>query len=129
MKDVNINYAYLLKNCSYRLLSLLEAAFPQYDLVEHFDVYAVPVDTLRAMSRAGLLQAPRFRPAIASRIHFMAGELPAAQVELAQHLVDDAVASADTEALNGLPAEQQRLVVDLAYEYSRFKAKRRLGNG
>lgn len=124
LKDVNINYAYLLKNCSYRLLSLLEAAFPQYDLVEHFDVYAVPVDTLRAMSRAGLLQAPRFRPAIASRIHFMAGELPAAQVELAQHLVDDAVASADTEALNGLPAEQQRLVVDLAYEYSRFKAKK-----
>lgn len=124
LKDININYAYLLENCSYRLLSLLEAAFPQYDLVDDFDVYAVPVDTLRTLGGAGLLEAPRFRPAIASRIHFLVGELADEQVELAQRLVDDAVAPADTEALAQLPAEQQRLVVDLAYEYSRFKAKK-----
>ncbi|WP_028672108.1 DUF4105 domain-containing protein [Saccharospirillum impatiens] len=124
LKDININYAYLLKNCSYRLLGLIEAAFPQYDLVEDFDVYAVPVDTLRALARVGLVQTPGFRPAIASRIHFLASELPRAQVQLAQRLVDNAVASTDTGALNELPAGQQRLVVDLAYEYSRFKAKK-----
>lgn len=124
LKDVNINYAYLLKNCSYRLLSLLEAAFPHYDLVDDFDVYAVPVDTLRKLDSVGLLQAPRFRPAIASRIHFMAEALTEDRLELSQRLVDDAVSAADTKTLAELPADQQRLVVDLAYEYSRFKAKK-----
>ncbi len=124
LKDVNFNYAYLLKNCSYRLLSVMEAAFPEYDLLESFDVYAVPIDTLRALNQAGLLAQPEYRPAIASRIAYMANLSSGRQKAIAQSLVDQGVDSTLTSELEALPGEAERRVVDLAYEYSRYKAKK-----
>lgn len=124
LKDVNFNYAYLLRNCSYRLLSIMEAAFPEYDLVKKFDVYAVPIDTLRVLNEVGLLGDPRYRPAIASRIHYMATDMAKEDIELSRLLVDNGVEPPETETTGALPEDNQRQVLDLAYEYSRFKAKK-----
>ena len=128
LKDINFHYAYLLKNCSYRLLSVMEAAFPELDLVSEYDAYAVPIDTLRTLERAGLLDEPHYRPAIASRIAYLRRRLPSSGNELARRLVDDGVSDNRQQALADYSQDQQGNIIDLAYEYSRFKAKRDEGD-
>jgi len=128
LKDINFHYAYLLKNCSYRLLSVMEAAFPELDLLSEYDTYAVPIDTLRTLERAGLLDKPDYRPAIASRIAYLQRQVSASGNELARRLVDDGVSDDQREVLADFPQDEQGRIIDLAYEYSRFKAKRAEGD-
>lgn len=55
--DIKFDYYFLNENCSYRLLSLLDAVKPEAKLssIKNFPVYAIPVDTVRVLDDAGLI--------------------------------------------------------------------------
>ncbi len=56
-------YFYLSENCSYQALSVLEAAAPRLQLLEHAKVVVVPLDAIRTLYGVpGLVRSTRYYP-------------------------------------------------------------------
>ncbi len=65
MDEIGFPYYFFYQNCSYRLLSLLEIADPELDLIDRFNMWTIPTDTVRAVvGQDGLLQGVRYRPSV-----------------------------------------------------------------
>ena len=82
MREVGSDYLFFTENCAYMLLSLLDTANEQSDLVAEFRdpvPFVIPVDTVRAARDAGVLGEPVFRPSQARTLAQRFDELPAAQ--------------------------------------------------
>ncbi len=69
---INFDYFFFRENCSYRLLALIDAVRPQARLSSYdsFPLYAIPVDTVRALKKAGLIKNRVYRPSLASQIKY-----------------------------------------------------------
>jgi hypothetical protein len=66
---IYFDYFFLKENCSYQLLSLLEAARPELDLQDQFNLWVIPSDTVRVVqSIPGLVKDRFYRPSRLSRI-------------------------------------------------------------
>lgn len=66
-------YFFVGENCSYHLLSLLEAIEPRWNLRSQFHAMTLPLDTIRALDRQASAQgvfwtSVRFRPALLDRL-------------------------------------------------------------
>ena len=70
VKGVDFDYYFFRENCSYRLLALLDVMRPGVQLTGEadFPVYAIPVDTVRALDDAGLILSRKFRASLATQI-------------------------------------------------------------
>ena len=119
LRGINFAYYFFDENCSYRILELLEVARPGLDLTSAFPLTAIPIDTVRAVQRAGLVRDKHFRPAqgteLKQRLATVPPELHKTVIELsasAQRLDD-----ADMQALD--PATRAGLI-DAAYKYLRY---------
>lgn len=68
--DVDFDYYFFRENCSYRLLALLDAVKPEAALTsgDAFAVYAIPVDTVRALEQKNLIRHKQYRPSLASQL-------------------------------------------------------------
>lgn len=67
------NYYFFDENCSYHLLSLLDAAHPEWRLTDGFTWWAIPLDTVRAVTDTpGLLKAKRYRPSNSTELRYRA---------------------------------------------------------
>jgi len=62
------DYFFLEENCSYNLLWLIEVAKQNGGLTDKFNFKAIPIDTLRAVERAGLIQKTLYRPSKRKKI-------------------------------------------------------------
>ena len=56
LKDIYTDYYFFDENCSYMVLFLLEAARPGLHLTDDF-LWVIPLDTVRAVQRAGLVES------------------------------------------------------------------------
>ncbi len=60
-----IDYWYLTENCSYHMLSILEAADPSVDILSKLDRYVIPADTVRVLwNKTDLVEGYTYRPSI-----------------------------------------------------------------
>lgn len=76
VKGIRFEYFFLRENCSYRLLALLDVAREGVDLsLDSHPVYAVPVDVVRDIDRAGMIAERHYRPARQSRLLQMMQQL------------------------------------------------------
>jgi len=82
LKDTYADYFFFTENCSYNLLWLLEVARSDTNLVELFDVKAIPIDTIRAVKEAGFIEDIHFRPSKTKRIKAIMIEEKKAEGEL-----------------------------------------------
>src|SRR5690554_373867 len=88
LDKIRFDYWFFDENCSYQLLALLSVAGDELDLTRGFDLKALPVDTIRALDQAQLLQQEAsFRPAFATRLHNMSQQVNAAELAAVQQLV------------------------------------------
>ncbi len=111
------DYFFVKENCSYHLLSLLEAARPDLDLTSRFHVWTVPTDTLRAVTEVpGLVTGIRFRPSRGTIIRAEQDALPKPQVRLARGLAAGRI-DPEGDALAALPPKARALVLDLGHDY------------
>ena len=53
LRSAGLDYYFLDENCSYQLLTLLEAARPSLHLLDQFGLWAIPADTVRAVAHEG----------------------------------------------------------------------------
>ncbi|MBE9568625.1 MAG: DUF4105 domain-containing protein, partial [Proteobacteria bacterium] len=120
VKTINFDYYFFDENCSYRLLELLEVARPGIELTDEFVITAIPVDTVRAIKRAGLIASVSYRPARATKIQFMLKQVPEQHRDIVLRLSKD-IAVSDSKEFTDLSEEEQKKVVDIAYKYLRYQ--------
>ncbi len=76
VKGIHFEYFFLRENCSYRLLALLDVARPGLALsYDSHPVFAAPVDIVRDVINAGLVETTHYRPAMGTRLRQMAAQL------------------------------------------------------
>lgn len=124
LKNVTFDYFFFTENCSYRLLELLEVARPSAELTDEFAVTAIPVDTVRAIEREGMLTTATYRPSrgavLQSRI-----QLLNADEENTLSEVMESSNPAVTDLLAHLPENRQLFIAETAYKLIRFRQNKR----
>ncbi|MEO8040042.1 MAG: DUF4105 domain-containing protein [Betaproteobacteria bacterium] len=123
---IRFDYYFLDENCSYQLLSLLDVARPDLNLTERFPLWAIPADTVRAVTDVpGLVRRVVYRPARSTELTYRAAFAPPSEARLARTLAAGEVAL-DTPVLGALPTSERARVLELAYDeldYRRLAGK------
>ena len=115
------DYFFFDENCSYQLLTLLEAADPGLRLVDRFGGRVVPADTIRAvLDQPGLVRRLVSRPSLVSLMTERKARLDGREI----HAAEDWARSPPEGAapnLGGVPVDRQAQVIDAAYDYLRYR--------
>jgi uncharacterized protein DUF4105 len=114
-------YFFFDENCSYHLLGLLQVARPELELTAPFRLWALPSDTVRALTRQpGLVTRTVYRPAnatiIGQRLNRMSGEERTIAKELSLRK-----ASATDPRLRALPADRAAAVIETSHDYVNYR--------
>jgi hypothetical protein len=124
LKDVNFDYYFLDENCSFRLLELIEVARPDTDLLSNFRLAEVPVNTVRALDRAGLIAERVYRPSKAMELEQVRQVLSPEERRLASQLMRSMGITEQPE-YQALAPERRHLVARAAYQAIRFRDRTR----
>jgi hypothetical protein len=91
MHMVGIPYYFADHNCSYRLLTYLEAVRPDLDLTSDASYFVLPIDTIRTMDQAGLVERTGvgFEPSIRRRLEARLAEMTPSQKTEFRHARGD----------------------------------------
>ncbi len=70
VKGIDFDYYFFRENCAYRLLALLDVIRPGLQLTgkNDFPLYAIPVDTVRALDEQNLISTRTFRASLVTQI-------------------------------------------------------------
>lgn len=118
----HFDYYFFDENCAYHLLSLLEVARPGLQLTDRFQWWAIPSDTVRAVTdQAGLLKRVVYRPASVTIMRQRLKQMSADQGRLARDLGQQRI-DANNDRIRELPALDQARVLELGYEYTAYEA-------
>jgi hypothetical protein len=121
MGSTYFGYYFFTKNCSYQLLTLLEAADDDLDVSAGFRLGVIPADTVRVLlAQPGLAGAPHYRPSYVTETKARRARLSADELAAATRLgrkVDDA----GLGALTPFPPPRQALILDSAHDYLRYR--------
>lgn len=80
--NAQIPYYFIDENCSYRLLSFLEAVRPNVELVTDLSPVVLPADTVRLLLEKGFADPdPQFRSSILRRLNYRVGKFSENQNE------------------------------------------------
>lgn len=126
-KDSYFDYYFFDENCSYRLLALLDASSERLDLAGQFHFTATPVDTIRALQNAGVVEDKEFRASSASEMEHKSEQSSKQVLKVAKQLVDKNTPI--DAALAPLSAEDKSRALEMAYAYARYlSVKKRQAN-
>jgi hypothetical protein len=122
------DYYFFDENCAYHLLSLFEVARPKLDLTSHFRWWAVPSDTVAAVtSEPGLLEEAVYRPSLATVLHNRLATLTPAQRDLVLDIAARRTTLDDTRLL-ALEPDARAQTLELAHDYVTYLAIRKHDN-
>ncbi len=111
------DYYFFDENCSFQLLALLEAVYPQLQLTAEQPLWTIPVDTVRTVIRQmGTAGPVTYRPSRRSRLITAIADLDPASILLARDLARAETENED-DRFARLTGAQQAAVLDLAVEY------------
>jgi len=119
LQDINFDYYFFDDNCSYRLLELLEVARPGINLTDEFIVTAIPIDTVKTIYQAGMIEQTDYRPASATVLAYMLEQISEDQRDLVIQLSED-ISTKDDQAFTSLNTDEQRKIIEAAYKYLRY---------
>lgn len=121
VRHIQFDYFFLTENCSYHMLSLMEAAKPELELTDQFDIKAIPSDTVRAVIDSELVTTYHYRPSSTTRLSQHAGQMPEEDNERVIEIVDREI-KIDDVSVTSLHQERKAKLFEQAYDYSRFLA-------
>ncbi len=116
LKDIYADYFFFTENCSYNLLWLLEVAKESVSLTDDFNYKAIPIDTIRAIEKANLIESANYRPSKAKKIKKIIS-----MIENKPAAIKFANTKYDFDYLSKLPKIQQIYTLELAIEQLRIK--------
>jgi hypothetical protein len=121
LRKIQFLYFYFDENCSYQLLSLLEAARPSFKVKEKFSSWVLPIDTVRALLEdESILQSVKYRPSKATLVYAREKIATKNQVQIAKQIALGKI------EIDGLELErftniEKAHILDLSYEYVNYK--------
>lgn len=118
LKDIYSDYYFFDENCSYTLLYLFEAARPSLHLTDEFGAWVIPIDTLRAVKREGLVESVEYRPSKGTRIRYLASLLEDEGKELSLKIAERKIRP---DEMQGISQDEKIKVLDLATEVVQLK--------
>ncbi len=120
LRDIDFDYYFFTENCSYQLLTALDAANASWRLSQDFRIQAIPVDTVRSLSQRNLLGAPVFRPSSLSRLRHWQAQLTQSELEEVSVLMNPS-RPLDTNSTASSP-ERRALILEYTYHLLRYLA-------
>lgn len=112
----HFDYYFLTENCSYHMLTILEAAKPEINLLKHLPyLYTIPSDTLKALEKEGLVGKVSFRPAPSTLFDHLIKQTSPGERKIVSELFQHPDLKVD------LPDERKALVYDAAISLVDFK--------
>ena len=120
LQDINFDYYFFDENCSYRLLELLEVARPGTELTDEFIITAIPIDTVKAIQKVGMIESLEYRPARATTLSYMLEQIPEQHHEIAIQLSKN-IETSKSPAFTNLTKDEQRELIEIAYTYLRYQ--------
>jgi len=123
MKSTSMPYYFFSQNCSYQLLTMLDAASSRLNLASQFSLWAIPADTVREIKAQGVLGEVTYRSSSLNNIQNMLKQVDQHNIDIAKRLVE--LPSLDLAELNELSTVDQAKTLDIAYEYSRYLSARK----
>lgn len=124
MKDFYANYYFFDQNCSFNLLFLIEAGRPSLRLTDEFygksRFWVIPVDTVRAAQKFGIVERVTFRPSAATKILSIASGMDGKLRDMTFAVVDG-TQSPGSVVNTALPVEQKQEVLDLSAELTQYR--------
>jgi len=113
-------YYFFGENCSYNLLFLLDAARPSLRMVDRFKWWVIPIDTVKALYRSGLVESVHYRPAQATKIRYMSSIMKSRSRKMAETIAANAMDPA--LLLNTHDSQEDKIkILDLAVEYLQYR--------
>lgn len=86
----HFDYYFLTENCSYHVLTILEAAKPEINLLQHLPgFYIIPSATLKALDKEKLIKSVTFRPAPSTLFDYLISGATSEEKGLVKKLVED----------------------------------------
>lgn len=122
LDKIRFDYFFVDENCSYRLLTILDAVNPQWNLSQQFKYRTVPSDTIRVLLNKNLITNVEYRPSKTSTIAHHRSELPERLRDISRALADDPFTAEKNSEFIALAALDKAQVLELAYDYTRYKA-------
>lgn len=121
---VEVSYYYLSQNCSYMILTILDAANPELHLADQFKLSVIPIDTIRAVAAAPqLVSRVKLRPSLAKRIKLQTAAMGSEERTLFWELSHARKSDVDYnfKRLRELPPSAQVRVIDTTLNYLRYR--------
>ena len=123
VRNTYFDYYFFDENCSYHLLTILDAASPRLQLSDKFILSAIPADTVRVISDAGLIRSVSFRPSTLSLMKNMSNQVSPNTRSNAKKLANP---SSDIKNITqNLSQIEKAQTLELAYQYSRYLSVRK----
>jgi len=121
LRSTYFDYFFLTENCSYALLTLLEAAEPRLRLIERLgSPHVIPADTVRVvLKESGLIKQRAPRPAVLTTMKRRRQVLTPDEVDAAEAWAKLPPEGAPID-LGTRPAARKAAILDAAYDYMRF---------
>lgn len=115
--SVYFQYFFFDENCSYHLLGLLQVARPELELTSQFRWWAIPSDTVRALTGySGLVKKTVYRPANATVLSHKLSLMNEQERSLARDLSVRRLNVTDP-ALDALPDIREAVVIEASQDY------------
>ncbi len=119
------DYYFFDENCAYHLLSLFEVARPELNLTAQFRWWAIPSDTVAAVTaEPGLLKEAVYRPSLATVLRHRLTPLDSQERDLVRDVASRRAAPDDLRLLALDPAERAE-TIELAHDYANYLAIRK----
>jgi len=123
MKEIYSDYYFFDENCSYNLLFLIEAARPSLRLTDSFFYWVVPVKTIKAINKEGLIKSKKYRPSISTKIRHMMETADSDVLEIAVKRAYDEIMPEEIINLD-FAVDKKTKVLDLATEIIQYRYAR-----
>lgn len=120
LDQTSFDYYFFDENCSYHMLTLLEAARPSLQLSDRFEGSVIPTDTIKAvLDEPGLVVERTFRPSHVRQMQARRQKLTQDESHIAASLAT-AANDAALQSFDALASDRQLQVLDAAYDFFKY---------
>jgi len=126
VRNSYLDYYFFSENCSYQILTILDAASPRFDFSKQFYLSTKPADTVRVIEQTKLIKQASFRPSTQSYMSHILSQTDKNLEDIALSLVSSPTPI--NTLLANLNSKQQAQALELAYHYNRYLRIRKKQN-
>ena len=117
------NYYFLTENCSYAMVMLLEVAKPELDLLSELHYSVIPIDIVRVIKQAGLINEVSYEPSSYNRFLERLGSVPDHNRHIVTNLLKARDASDLETSLEPLEVIEAAQIIDTVLEYIEYSER------